>query len=179
MRTHFSLLATAGLMLVGASAQAQISFVSWLDGASERPNPVHTSARGYATGTLSGGPGNYVFTYTLSFWDLSGDLQMGHIHVGPPEGTGPVRHFLDGLMMGVRADVLNGDWRFDDNPLPLTDALAQSLLSGNTYFNLHTTTFPGGEIRGQIVAVPEPGVMPLLATGALVLGGAARRRQRK
>ncbi len=33
----------------------------------------------------------------------------------------------------------------------LTPALATSLFAGGLYYNVHTTAFPGGEIRGQIV----------------------------
>jgi hypothetical protein len=48
--------------------------------------------------------------------------------------------------------------------------------SGSTYVNIHSSAFPGGEIRGQIVAVPEPGTMALGALGLLAVVGAAWRR---
>jgi hypothetical protein len=44
-------------------------------------------------------------------------------------------------------------------------ALVAALLSGNTYANIHDATFPGGEIRGQLVATPEPGTAMLLLAG--------------
>src|SRR5262249_3987625 len=31
-----------------------------------------------------------------------------------------------------------------------------AMLSGNTYFNIHTTQYPGGEIRGQIGRIATP-----------------------
>lgn len=43
------------------------------------------------------------------------------------------------------------------------------------YFNVHSTTNPGGAVRGQIVAAPEPGSLLLAAVGAL--GLMARRRR--
>ena len=35
-----------------------------------------------------------------------------------------------------------------------TAAALSAIAAGNTYFNIHTTTFGGGEIRGQLIAVP-------------------------
>ena len=35
-------------------------------------------------------------------------------------------------------------------------SLLTDLDSGRAYFNIHTSSFPGGEIRGQAVAIPEP-----------------------
>ena len=54
-------------------------------------------------------------------------------------------------------------------------ALAAGLSAGEAYFNIHTTQFGGGEIRGTLRAVPEP--QALSAVGlALVMLIAARTR---
>lgn len=45
-----------------------------------------------------------------------------------------------------------------------------------SYFNIHTNLFPGGEIRGFLHAVPEPGTLALF-TLALVGAGFVRRRK--
>jgi hypothetical protein len=37
------------------------------------------------------------------------------------------------------------------------------LQSGLWYVNIHSTTFGGGEIRGQIIPVPEPATVMLAA----------------
>jgi hypothetical protein len=40
--------------------------------------------------------------------------------------------------------------------------------------NIHTTQFPGGEIRGFLDAVPEPAAWALMLLGFGLAGGAAR-----
>lgn len=55
--------------------------------------------------------------------------------------------------------------------------LISNLLSGNAYFNIHTTTFVGGEIRAFVTAVPEPHTYAMMLAGLGLLGWAVRRKQ--
>lgn len=71
---------------------------------------------------------------------------------------------------------------FVDYSLPLTDqggyTVAQQeadLKNGLWYFNVVTTGFPAGEIRGQLTPVPEPATYGLIA-GVGLLGFAGYRR---
>jgi MYXO-CTERM domain-containing protein len=56
-------------------------------------------------------------------------------------------------------------------------ALLAGMESGTAYFNIHSTAFPGGEIRGFLHLVPEPPVWTLALLGVVALAGARRRRR--
>jgi hypothetical protein len=58
-------------------------------------------------------------------------------------------------------------------------ALVAGMTNGNAYLNIHTGTFPGGEIRGLLHAVPEPETYGLLVVGLALLGWTTRRRARQ
>jgi hypothetical protein len=56
-------------------------------------------------------------------------------------------------------------------------ALAAAIAGGNAYFNIHSTSFGGGEIRGFLVPVPEPSTLAFAGLGLIgaILGFARRR----
>ena len=56
-------------------------------------------------------------------------------------------------------------------------ALVAGLAGGTTYLNIHSSTFPNGEIRGFLVPIPEPST--LLFAGAALASLALLRRRRQ
>ena len=181
--------------LVAAQARASIVFNSILSADAERPEPVVGAGAGSATAMLTGDAGSYVLSYSLNYAGLGSDAVAGHIHYSilplgrdPSEQTGPVVHGLDADFASPdTSGTLSGEWRFDDAEMPLTDALADSLLDGELYFNIHTAGHPDGEIRGQLEALggstdnggptggPTAALIPLppaLLMGLLGLGAA-------
>lgn len=132
-----------------------------------------TNGTGSGTGVLTGGPGSWLFTYSGSWQNLTGNAIDAHIHHAPVGVPGPIVHFFDNVTLGGPNGTFSGTWSALDNPRPLTDALAAELIAGNTYFNIHSTFAGGGEIRGQILVVPEPSALGLAALGLTLL---ARRR---
>jgi hypothetical protein len=112
-------------------------------------------------------------TVELSFQDLLAAAVAAHIH-GPasPGVNAPVLFPLD----------LTGAFGSSGTIAPqvfaITPVQIAQLEAGLFYFNVHTSVFPGGEIRGQALAVaPEPSALATAAVGALVVAGAARRRR--
>jgi len=167
------------LAVAPAASAATFEFNSILNGAQEVPS-VSTPASGTAIGTLTGNPGSYVFNYTVNYSGLLGSIArpFAHIHNAPFGSNGPIVHDLDGAnvapIAGSTSGTITGDWRFDDLTNPLTDLLAQELLEGDLYFNIHTAFSARGEIRGQIVPVPTPALLP----GIIGLGiGVLRQRK--
>ena len=58
-------------------------------------------------------------------------------------------------------------------------ALLASAAAGTSYFNIHTTVFPGGEIRGFLIpaAVPEPSSVIMLGISLLAVAAYGLRRR--
>jgi hypothetical protein len=95
--------------------------------------------------------------YVVRATNLDG-LQAGHIHSGAEGVPGPVVVDLHvtantGRSRGVVAE---GSIEANDLAGPLAGMTLRDLydliLEGEAYVNLHTTDYPGGEIRGQLSA---------------------------
>ncbi|WP_084625676.1 CHRD domain-containing protein [Salinimicrobium xinjiangense] len=87
------------------------------------------------------------------------DVRAAHIHVGEFGENGGVAAFLygGGLIEGKTNGILaEGMITTDDIIGVLAGGTLEDLLelmrAGSTYVNVHTTLYPGGEIRGQIAA---------------------------
>lgn len=107
------------------------------------------------------------------FTDLSGNATAAHIH-GPADFNSNA---------GVLFNLANGGFTLNTSAssgsatgtTTLTAGQETDLLAGNYYVNIHTATNAGGEIRGNLVAVPEPG---RIALASLFVFGLCLRRRR-
>lgn len=143
-----SLAAVLSVALAGA-ALAQTNFVIMMDGAQEVP-PVATPATGSGTAVLSAD--QTTFTMSYSFSGLLGSQTNAHIHQGAIGVPGGVVKQLP----TPNSNVVNFVWSSTDVSQPLTPAHVTTLLNEGFYVNIHSTSFTGGEIRGQILLEPVP-----------------------
>lgn len=146
-----------------ATAQSGKSNVStghmsgYLEGAPG--GPVSSVASGSFEATIDDGASEIDFT--LSYADLEAPVLFAHIHFGQRSVNGGVSAFLcgggskpacpqSGTVTGtiVAADVVG----------PVGQGIAAgefgelvaAIRAGRTYANVHSSKFPGGEVRGQI-----------------------------
>ncbi len=208
MRTRFVGLLSAALaasLLAVSSAHAVVhTYQAFLDGPSE--SPVNASpGTGFAQVLYDDVA--KTLTISATFQGLTGTTSAAHIHavVGntPPTtagvavSPGTLTNFPLGVTAGsmpptvfslTSASTYTGSF-VTANGGTLASAEAALIAAMNNspahptvpsraYFNIHSSTFGGGEIRGFLVKVPEPATIGMAGTMLLGLVSAVRRRRK-
>jgi CHRD domain-containing protein len=141
--------------VIPSSAQTSVvTMTANLNGGEETP-ALLTGAVG--TATVSVDPVNEEIAVTLSVFNLPTGTTAGHIHIAPRGIAGPVVINFP-IPTGRTGDLpltfRVGSAAFVARPEiginTMADAI-QSIVGGNAYVNVHTSQFPAGEIRGQLV----------------------------
>ena len=128
------------------TASAQQRFVGYLTGAQEVP-PNNSTARGVCTLILNSTETQMTVNCTYS--GLSSPANAGHIHDMSPVGVNGMVRFPFTGVTGTSNTI--GPFTFNPTPAQIADLRAK-----RWYFNIHSTMFPGGEIRGQVKPVTQP-----------------------
>jgi hypothetical protein len=180
----------SALCLFASLAQgALFTYSGILSGANEVP-AVNSPGTGTATVTYD----DVLNTLRVQavFSGLTGNTTAAHLHgpaapgtnagvmtttpsfVGFPQGvtSGSMDQTYDlTLASTYRAGFITGQGSLAN----ARTVLLNSLANGQVYFNIHTTTFGGGELRANLTLVPEPSTFGL---GALTLAALAFARKR-
>jgi hypothetical protein len=103
------------------------------------------------------------FGFSLEFSGLSANAAVSHIHFGFPKVAGGVMIFLCGgggqpACPAATSGTISGTFGAANVVGPTAQGITagdfatamKEVLGGAGYANLHTSTFPAGEIRGQV-----------------------------
>lgn len=139
-----ALIVAVALVACGGSNDDDLplAFSTTLSGMEETP-PNASAASG--TGLVTVDPDRRTLTASIVITGMSDT--NAHIHEAPPGLNGPIVFPL-AKVAGTTV------W---STRTALSEAQFSALKNGNYYFNVHSSSFPNGEIRGQIIWVmPSP-----------------------
>jgi len=165
---------TASAVLIAATAAAAVNgnqfrrIREFLNGHKEVP-VVSTTGKGSFSATINK-EGTQI-EYKLRYSGLEGTVTQAHIHVGPQQNTGGISVWLCSNLAspptpaGVQACPTDAAGGEVDGVITAVDVvgptaqgfdpgefeqLLDAIRAGLTYVNVHSSKFPGGEIRSQI-----------------------------
>ena len=199
MKRIVLLLVVAAALLLPAPATyaIPITFVAVLSGANEIP-PTGSPATGSAKIVLD--PVAHTIQINVTFAGLTTPDTAAHIHCCLPFPFDPINigvattlPAFPGFPLGVTSGtyssaVLSLMDPGTYNPAFVTleggiagaeAALVAGIENRETYLNIHTQQFGGGEIRGFLVAAPAPSTFLLLGAGLAGLACVTWRRHRR
>jgi hypothetical protein len=189
MKTKIAfMLLLAGLALLAPSIAQADTYIADLSGPSENPG---NASPGIGSGTVTLNLATHTLQVDLSWSNLTAPATAAHIHspASSPANAG-VAIPLTGFPAATSGTYSNTFNTLDSSIYSsayLTNhggtaagaesGIASELAAGMAYLNIHTSNFPGGEIRGFLV-VPEPATVALTAIGGIGLLFATRRMRR-
>lgn len=188
--------AATGLLLTIMTAGAT-NYTTILTGPQESPP---NSSSGVGVALVRFDATSHILEINAAFGGLLGPTTASHIHcctATPDAGTAGVATetptfggFPLGVTSGAYSHTYNTSLASSWNPTFISShggttagaeaAFAAGLASGEAYLNIHTSRYPGGEIRGFLTAVPvpEPAMLGMLGLGVPAVLLMARRRRK-
>lgn len=143
--------------MVGAADATRPTTTARLQGSQEVP-AADTDARGQLVMKVARDGESIAYRLIVANID---DVQMAHLHMAPagqnggvvvwlyPDGPPP--QLIPGRTNGILATgTITGDDLVGSMAGMDIGDLLDAIDAGNIYVNVHTTAFPGGEVRGQV-----------------------------
>ncbi len=183
------------VFLATDEAQAQLTvYTAVLNGANEAPPNIST---GIGTANVKYDDTLHTLQVGVTFSGLVGNTTNAHIHcctsvansgtVGVATQTPTFALFPSGVKAGTYNNTfdltLASSWNASfitakGGTVALAEtAFATGLETGKAYLNIHSTQFPGGEIRGFLAPVPEPEEWAMMLVGFGIVGYQVKRKQ--
>lgn len=194
MKKFLTILAASAVVFAAPMAAAMpVTFSTILNSANENPsNPSTGTGSAFVIFDLA----LHTMQVKIAFTGLTGTTTAAHIHCctfAPGNvGVASVIPSFTGFPLGVTSGIY--DFTFDmlsagsfspgfissnGGTVALAEAALFAGMQGErSYVNVHSTFRPGGEIRGFLHQVPEPGSLALLGIGLFGLFGLAGVRAR-
>jgi CHRD domain/PEP-CTERM motif len=189
---QFVCASVVALSFVQSARSHELKYRAFLDGANESPMQ---DTPGFGTALVTFDLDLITMHVDASFADLKQNTTASHIHcctlnpnvltAGVATNTPSFTGFPLGVTSGTYDHTFDMTLASSYNPAYITanggtvgsafNALLAGIAAEKSYFNIHTSFAPGGEIRGFLHAVPEPGSFLLALFGAI--GLFARRRR--
>jgi hypothetical protein len=186
------------IFLAGLVASANASILTYeaiMSGPAESPA---NASPGTGLGLVDYDNVAHTLHVHVDFSGLVGTTSASHIHAptavaltgtaGVATTTPTFAGFPLGVTSGTYDNVLDLTLASSYNPSYVTAnggtpasaelALTTAIADGKAYWNIHTSTFPGGEIRGFLLPIPEPSTLALAGLGGLALAWKVRNRKR-
>lgn len=110
--------------------------------ADEQSAPTYSPGQGLADFVLD--RTTQQLNWTITFKDLTSNAVAAHIH-GPQTPGGNAGVIFDLAPNGTKSPLVGS--------VVLNDGELEYLLTGRLYVNVHTTKYPAGELRGQVMRV--------------------------
>jgi len=186
------------LVLAGGLMSAQATVFNYsvtLSGPNESPT---NNSLGTGFGTVDYDNVAHTLALSVSFSGLSGTTTASHIHAPTVDPflltanvattTPSFAGFPLGVTSGTFANTLDLTLSTSYNPSFVTAnggntttaeaALASYIAQGRAYWNIHSTAVGSGEIRGFLIAIPEPSTYALTGLGGVGLALHAWNKRR-
>ena len=185
---------TIALFLATLSFAGAQTYSGTFSGLNENPP---NGSLGTGIGSVTINLVTHTMTVSANFSNLTGTVTAAHIHAPAPPGSNIGVATQTPTFSGFPSGVTSGTYSmtFDmtlastwnaafitangGTPAGAEAAFANALNNGQAYFNIHTSSFTGGEIRANLALVPEPSSFMLLGVGAAGVAGAALRRRKR